>query len=258
MDGPRDHGEPNWRIVVPVCGAGAEAGPPSQPTVRECVRAWEGAMAIIVKDVTLPFSGLHIAQWIAPPRGAYAVMGPNGSGKSQWLALLAGQLRVRSGTVDLGGHRVGWVMQQPEHQLSEESVSREILWPFSSVKQGEPAFRQSLDAVKERWGLEDLWEHSVWSLSTGQKRRLVCAVYDFLDPEVFLLDEPTEGLDVTWKSRIRDWIIARSENHLMLIVSHDWPWVLSFVSQGYWCEGVLDNIPQDLGEMWYAHSLPPS
>ncbi len=215
-------------------------------------------MAITVQGVTLPYSGLFIEHWQAPAAGVYAVMGPNGAGKSQWLSLLAGQLKVRGGTVKRGRHRIGLVMQHPEHQIAEDRVSAEMLWPYGETRRTAPDFLASVAQVRTRWALDGFWDDSPWTLSTGQKRRLVFAVYDLLNPDVLLLDEPSEALDGEWKDRTRRWVAERAQDHLVLIASHDWPWVLSFVDQGYWCEGTLDNKPRDLGELWYERQVPPS
>ncbi len=211
-------------------------------------------MAIIVENVILPFSELQIPSWQAPKRGLYGVVGPNGSGKSQFFSLLYRGLKVHQGTVILQ-ERVGCVMQHPEHQLTESSVANEILWAFKGKKRSDAKFRQRVDRVVWRWQLDSMWNQSPWTLSTGQKRRVVLAVYDLLNPDVLLVDEPTEGLDKFWKEELKKWLIAKKSSRLVLIISHDWPWMLSFVDNGFWCEKILDGTAKDLGSLWYHHTL---
>ncbi|PSR28461.1 MAG: hypothetical protein C7B47_04655 [Sulfobacillus thermosulfidooxidans] len=213
-------------------------------------------MAIVVRDVILPYSQLRIPLWFAPEKGLFAVVGPNGSGKSQFFSLLMGALKPLTGSVTRNTARIGYVMQHPEHQLTETTVQEEVLWPFNRVTQQDPTFMSKLDAVIKRWDLKPLWNQSPWTLSTGQKRRVVLAVYDLLDPDILLLDEPTEGLDGWWKNQLALWLKSQEFSRLTLLISHDWPWMLSFISSGFWCENVLKSQPEDLGQLWYAHSLP--
>ncbi|WP_053961141.1 ATP-binding cassette domain-containing protein [Sulfobacillus thermosulfidooxidans] len=214
-------------------------------------------MAIVVRDVILPYSQLRIPWWSTPEKGLFAVVGPNGSGKSQFFSLLMGTLKPQTGSVMRTTARIGCVMQHPEHQLTETTVKEEILWPFKRVlRSGDPGFLSKLDAVMERWALKSLWNQSPWTLSTGQKRRVILAIYDLLDPDILLLDEPTEGLDGWWKNQLSLWLTTHEFSRLTLVISHDWPWMLSVITKGFWCEQVLKSQPEDLGQLWYAHSLP--
>ncbi|MCL4495572.1 MAG: energy-coupling factor ABC transporter ATP-binding protein [Firmicutes bacterium] len=214
-------------------------------------------MAIVIENVVLPYSGLRIPSWRAPDRGLYGVVGPNGSGKSQFFSLLYGGLKVPTGTVSVTA-RVGCVMQHPEHQLTESSVAEELLWAFGGTKHTDPRWRRRVDQTVARWQLEPIWNQSPWTLSTGQKRRVVLAVYDLLDPEVLLMDEPTEGLDRFWRTNLKNWLISEKSARLILIISHDWTWLLSFIETGFWCERVLDSTAADLGRLWYCHNQPAS
>ncbi len=211
-------------------------------------------MAILIENVTLPFSELRIPFWQAPEKGLYGVVGPNGSGKSQFFSLLYQELKVRHGTVVIN-ERVGCVMQHPEHQLTESTVANELLWAFRGKKQSDSRWQQRVDQIVARWQLGSLWNQSPWTLSTGQKRRVVLAAYDLLNPDVLLLDEPTEGLDGFWREELKRWLISQELSRLTLVISHDWPWLLSFMETGFWCEKTLDSSATDLGKLWHHHTL---
>ncbi len=213
-------------------------------------------MAILIENMVLPHSQLRIPRWSAPRQGLYGIVGPNGSGKSQFFSVLMRTLKPRLGKVSIENCRIGCVMQHPEHQLTEATVRDEMLWPFSRKQQVDHRFQNQLADVIQRWDLEVHWQQSPWTLSTGQKRRLILAVYDLLNPDVLLLDEPSEGLDGEWKKRLATWLTTRAGTRLTLITSHDWPWLLSFVGTGFWCEKTLDASPKDLGQLWYSHQLP--
>jgi energy-coupling factor transporter ATP-binding protein EcfA2 len=211
-------------------------------------------MPIRVDFVILPFSGLQVEHWISPERGVYALVGPNGAGKSQWLSFLSGLLKVRRSRVQHGGHRIGLIMQNPEQQISAETVAGELLWAIAPRLRAQRLFQERLATVRERWQMDDtLWKLSPWALSTGQQRRLLFAVYDLLDPDILLLDEPSEGLDGYWTGRLSQWIAKRAQSHFVLVATHDWAWALSFIDKGYWCEKSLPAHPEDLGALWYQH-----
>jgi|GEM_PF-94427 len=131
---------------------------------------------------------------------AVALLGPNGSGKSTLLALVKGLLQPARGTIRLGSGRcpfeaVGYVPAVPDDQLFASTVAEEC--GFMLAQQGLPkaecaARVQVTLAAMGLWGLRD---HSPFSLSHGQKRRLAIASVLVSGPELLVLDEPAAGLD---------------------------------------------------------------
>lgn len=122
------------------------------------------------------------------------LLGTNGSGKSTLLRLLAGLLQPQSGEIDTQG-RVGFVFQNPDHQLVMPTVGADVAFglvedqlPPSQVKQ---RVRAALAAVK----LEHLQRRPIYALSGGQKQRVAIAGALARHCEVLLLDEPTALLD---------------------------------------------------------------
>ena len=168
------------------------------------------------------------------------VLGANGSGKSTLLKILDGLYFPSSGTFRAFGQRisrqamedeafgfdfrrrVGLVFQDPDVQLFLPTVKDEIAYaPLQSgLAEGEV-----LDLVREtaaRLGLEALLDRPPYRLSTGEKKKVAIASIVSLDPEVWLMDEPTASLDPRTQSWIIDFIIGlREKGRTLVIATHD-------------------------------------
>jgi energy-coupling factor transport system ATP-binding protein len=129
------------------------------------------------------------------PKGQFwMLLGTNGSGKSTLLRLLAGLLKSQSGEIQTQG-RVGFVFQNPDHQLVMPTVGADVAFglvedklPWIEVKQ---RVEDALAAVK----LLELQRRPIYALSGGQKQRIAIAGALARHCEVLLLDEPTALLD---------------------------------------------------------------
>ena len=165
------------------------------------------------------------------------IIGHTGSGKSTLIQHLNGLLRPSSGQVLLNGQdiwaepkkirsvrfQVGMVFQYPEHQLFEETVSKDIA--FGPKNMGLPA-----DEIAERVHMaakfaglrEELLEKSPFDLSGGEKRRAAIAGVIAMDPAVVILDEPAAGLDPMGRDDLFEQIglYHEARKNTILIVSH--------------------------------------
>lgn len=129
------------------------------------------------------------------PRGQFwMLLGTNGSGKSTLLRILVGLLQSQAGQVQLEG-RVGFVFQNPDHQLVMPTVGADVAFglvedklPVAEVKR---RVEHALSAVK----LLDLQRRPIYALSGGQKQRVAIAGALARHCEILLLDEPTALLD---------------------------------------------------------------
>jgi ABC-2 type transport system ATP-binding protein len=169
------------------------------------------------------------------PRGQMvAYLGRNGAGKSTTIKLLTGILRPTSGEVRVLGidpypnrirllRRVGVLFGQ-RSQLWWDLPLRDSLTAIRQIY-GVPhdRFRRNVAEFTEVLGLESLLAVPVRQLSLGQRMRgeLVAALV--FDPEVVFLDEPTIGLDVEAKERIRQFLVAvrRQRQITMMLTTHD-------------------------------------
>ncbi|MCF4966038.1 ABC transporter ATP-binding protein [Nostoc sp. CMAA1605] len=153
---------------------------------------------IIVKDLKFnwPNGDTAIASCsLEVPRGEFwMLLGTNGSGKSTLLRLLAGLLAPTSGEIQVL-HPVGFVFQNPDHQLVMPTVGADVA--FGLVEEKLPIATVKA-RVKEALGAVNLGAFQlrpIYALSGGQKQRVAIAGAIARHCEVLLLDEPTALLD---------------------------------------------------------------
>jgi ABC-type Mn2+/Zn2+ transport system ATPase subunit len=159
-------------------------------------------------------------------RGEYwGWIGPNGSGKSTLLRGFLGLLRPLAGTLEVaprlaGGARIGYVPQRSELSDALPTTVRELV-ELGLVRSSVPRAGRA-EAVA--WalaevGLAGMERRDVWSLSGGQRQRALLARALVRRPELLVLDEPTEGLDVATNDALLETLGAlHRENRLTLIV----------------------------------------
>ncbi|MFC5468082.1 ATP-binding cassette domain-containing protein [Cohnella suwonensis] len=161
-------------------------------------------------------------------------IGPNGAGKSTTVKMLTGILVPTSGTVTVGGLSPYKDRKRNAGRIGVVFGQRTQLWwdlpvidTFDLLKHvykiPETAYRRNMDMFGDMLGLRDFIQTPVRQLSLGQKMRADIAAALLHDPEVIFFDEPTIGLDVVAKERIRQFIVQvnREKNTTMLFTTHD-------------------------------------
>ncbi len=162
-----------------------------------------------------------------------ALLGPNGAGKTSLMRLVAGRLAPEAGTVRVGGadpHRtgaarraVGWVPQ--EIALYPRLTVAENLSVFAQLA-GLPR-RDRTAAVARALTLADVEPVAgrvVTTLSGGFQRRVNIAAGLIGQPDLVLLDEPTNGVDLTARAAIHAVLQRlRDQGTAILIATHDFP-----------------------------------
>ena len=165
------------------------------------------------------------------------IIGHTGSGKSTLIQHLNGLLRPMDGQILLDGtdiwerpkeirkvrFQVGLVFQNPEYQLFEETVYKDISFgPKNMGLEGEEIDCRVRRAAAFAGIDEEMLEKSPFELSGGQKRRVAIAGVIAMEPKVLILDEPTAGLD----PRGREAILAqlrsyhKQKGNTVILVSH--------------------------------------
>jgi heme exporter protein A len=159
---------------------------------------FEGRGLACIRSERLIFSGLD---FVLPPGGALLLTGPNGSGKSSLLRLLAGLLPPAAGallwdgrpvTIDPEAHRARL------HYLSHLDAVKPVLSALENLVFWAALHGGGADgaaAALDRLGLTPVAALPGRMLSAGQKRRLALARVVAAPAELWLLDEPTVGLD---------------------------------------------------------------
>lgn len=164
---------------------------------------------------------------------AVAYVGPNGAGKSTTIKLLTGIVEPTSGEVRVGGvvpHRnriansrqIGVLFGQ-RTQLWWDLPVRESLALLRDMYDLTPQqFRQRMQRFDEVLGLDELLPVLARKLSLGQRMRadLACALLH--DPKIVYLDEPTIGLDIAVKDKVREFLRRlKAEGTTIMLTTHD-------------------------------------
>lgn len=166
------------------------------------------------------------------------IVGPNGSGKTTLLKIAVGLLRESAGSVRLFGcerdkfrqwSKVGYVAQNVtsfNHGFPatvEETVMAGLAAGRGLFRRFDRASRQQVSEALHCVGIADLRHRQVGELSGGQKQRVFIARALVSRPELLILDEPTEGVDVEAKERFLGLLANLRERYGMsiILVSHD-------------------------------------
>lgn len=183
------------------------------------------------------------------PAGTWlAIAGKTGSGKSTLVQHINGLLQPTEGTVQVGDvvmsssskkqrilyERVGMVFQNPEHQLFEETVEKDIAYGPKNMGWSENDVQERVKEAITQVGLDDsFFERSPFALSGGEKRRVAIAGVLAMQPRILVLDEPTVGLDPHGKKMmldmIRDW--QKKDKRTVILVTHQMDDVAEYADQ---------------------------
>jgi ABC-2 type transport system ATP-binding protein len=157
-------------------------------------------------------------------------LGPNGAGKSTTMKMITGFLAPTSGTAVVCGHDVTQepvAVKRKIGYLPEGAPAYPDMTPASFLRfiagirglSGSDANKRIALAV-ERTQLGDVMHQPIDTLSKGFKRRVGLAQAMLHDPEVLILDEPTDGLDPNQKHEVRGLISAMAKNKAIVISTH--------------------------------------
>ena len=157
-------------------------------------------------------------------------LGPNGAGKSTTMKMLTGFIKPTAGKVSVFGHDI-------------ESDALEAKRIIGYLPEGAPAYgdmtviqylsfiaeirgyaggqiRQRVDHVVDQLALQSVLHRPIDNLSKGFKRRVGIAQAIIHDPQVLILDEPTDGLDPNQKHQVRELIRGLSREKTVIISTH--------------------------------------
>lgn len=156
------------------------------------------------------------------------IAGASGSGKSTLSCVAAGLIEPDAGSVEVAGARVrtgdvGVAFQRPEDQLFCESVADELAFAPRNLGCDEGEVDARVRRAADLVGLpSDLMDRYPFELSGGQARRVAVASVLSLGARVYLLDEPTAGLDAAGRFAMHE--LARTlagEGLAVAVISHD-------------------------------------
>ncbi len=157
-------------------------------------------------------------------------LGPNGAGKSTTMKMVTGFVAPTAGTAVVCGHdiqsdtlaaqkRIGYLPEGAP--LYAEMTPRQFLEFIADIRGLAGSKREErLDEVIERLHLGPVLAQTIDTLSKGFKRRVGLAQAILHDPDVLILDEPTDGLDPNQKHEVRQLIRSMSADKLIVISTH--------------------------------------
>ena len=163
-----------------------------------------------------------------------AIMGQNGAGKTTLVKHFNGLLKPTRGRVLIDGvetrgvsvarlaRKVGFVFQNPDHQLFCETVEKEVAFALKNFGFDEETTRKRVDWALNILDLTEYRDVSPFMLSGGERKRVALASVLAWDPEVLILDEPTIGQDYRQKERLMNFIMQlNAQGKTVIIVTHD-------------------------------------
>ncbi len=193
---------------------------------------------LIVDDIHFSYeSGIEALKGVSltVKKGEFvAIMGQNGAGKTTLVKHFNGLLKPTSGKVRINdvettktsvaalARNVGFVFQNPDHQLFSETVEEEIAFGLKNFGYKPEVIENRITWAVNLLGLTQYRKTSPFMLSGGERKRVALASVLAWDPEILILDEPTIGQDHQQKENLRQFIIQmQTQGKTIVIVTHD-------------------------------------
>ncbi len=163
-----------------------------------------------------------------------AFIGPNGAGKSTTIKMMTGILYPSSGEIEVLGMNPAKERKNLSYKIGTVFGQKSQLWfhlpPLDSFnllgniyEMDSAKLKKRIDMLKEVFEIGDLMDVPVRKLSLGQRIRCEIAASILHQPDIIFLDEPTIGLDVVVKQKIRELILQlnKEEKTTIFLTSHD-------------------------------------
>jgi ABC-2 type transport system ATP-binding protein len=155
-------------------------------------------------------------------------LGPNGAGKTTAMKLVTGFLEPDGGRIEVAGldvadhplearRRIGYL---PENAPAYGEMTVDGFLRFVAEARGVAGPPAAIDRVVDATGLRRVRHQTVDTLSKGYKRRVGLAQAMIHQPEILILDEPTDGLDPNQKVLIQDLIANLSKDRCVILSTH--------------------------------------
>jgi len=189
--------------------------------------------AIKIKSLSKSFGTIDAVRNISFNVGYGEVLGflgPNGAGKSTTMKMITGFLEPTAGTVEVDGHDVledPLSVKRSIGYLPEgapaygEMTVRSFLNFIADIRELSSSVRKErLDEVIDTINIKTVIDQSIETLSKGYKRRVGLAQAILHDPNILIMDEPTDGLDPNQKHEVRNLIKKMAKKKAIIISTH--------------------------------------
>jgi len=164
------------------------------------------------------------------PGEVLGFLGPNGAGKSTTMRMITGYLTPTGGEVQIAGvdvqadpitakRRIGYL---PEGAPLYPDMSPRTLLEFIAEAREIPAAERAsrIEKIAAKVHITGVLDQQIETLSKGYKRRVGLAQAIIHDPEILILDEPTDGLDPNQKHEVRQLIEEMSKDKVIILSTH--------------------------------------
>jgi energy-coupling factor transport system ATP-binding protein len=206
-----------------------------------------------------------------------AIMGQNGAGKTTLVKHFNGLLKPTLGEVlvdcvntrDVSvaklARKVGFVFQNPDHQLFSETVEDEIAFALKNFGFEEDVIQKQVDWALNLLNIVEYRKTSPFMLSGGERKRVALASILAWDPQIVILDEPTIGQDQRQKENLQQFILQlNAQKKTVVVVTHDVefvaecnPRVILMRDGQILLDGVAEKILNDVDLLEEASIVPP-
>ena len=188
---------------------------------------------LVVENVSKSFGEHRILKGISfslSKGEIVALVGPNGAGKTTLMRCLSGFYHIDDGKIHIGDislqesrvAALAKISYVPElGGLYPEMTVFEYLLFMAKLKHlPKTEFLSQLRLLLDRLDLKDVLQQKCETLSKGYKKRVALAGAMLSRPDLLILDEPTEGLDLIQKKQLRSFLLEYGANHAILISTH--------------------------------------
>lgn len=167
-----------------------------------------------------------------------AITGGNGAGKTTILKLISGVLKPVLGKIKVYGKCI-FVSQNPKAMFTEISVEEELAEVLSDSQNQWTKKMSREDKIKEvekmleKTRLDKVRKYHPYDISGGQQQKLAIAKGLLFKPDILLLDEPTKGLDPSFKEELGTYIqhLIETQKLTVVMVSHDLDFCAEYASE---------------------------
>lgn len=176
-----------------------------------------------------------------------AFIGQNGAGKTTLAKSLNGLLKPTSGSVKIENldtrergttkkivTKVGYVFQNPDHQLFNNTVYKEIAYGPRNIGLEEKEVDQRVNEAARVCGIEEgLLDVHPFFLTKGLRQRVAIASILAMRPRTIIVDEPTTGQDLRQSLEVMNFLrdLWEQEGHTIIIITHEMPIVAQFAQR---------------------------
>ncbi len=195
-----------------------------------------GPVVVELEKVSYSYGGIPALSGInlSVKKGEFvAILGQNGSGKTTLLKQLNGLLLPGQGIVRINGRdtkedhpatfsaEVGYVFQNPDHQIIMETVYDDVAFGLRFNKVPETEVQQRVQETLAVVGLTGLEKQDPFTLTKGQRQQVAVAAVLANRPDILVFDEPTTGLDYQELRRLMELVNKLNQaGHTIIMVTH--------------------------------------